>query len=43
MNVKYDDASIIRVFTLFIIKIALKNIDNAVKDARIGHGLTFTK
>jgi len=39
----YKEMIIIKVFTLFIIKIALENIDKAVKDAKIGHGLTFTK
>jgi hypothetical protein len=39
----YNDAIIINELILFIIKIALKNIASAVKDARIGQGLTFTR
>jgi len=39
----YKEMIIIEVLTLFIIKIALMNIDKAVNDAKIGHGLMFTK
>jgi len=39
----YNDTIIIKEFTLFIIKIALRNIDSAVKEAKIGHGLMLTR
>jgi len=39
----YNDMIIIEELTLFIIKIALKNMASAVDDAKIGQGLTFTK